>query len=64
LKKRHVLLILLLLVGAVLFWAYSKKNEPPVAPFARVKRETQPLLRGAGLRRVSQSVVGWSPWCC
>ena len=39
-KKRYVLLILLLFVGAVLFWAYARKNEPQVSPFARVKRET------------------------
>jgi len=40
LKKRYILLILLLLVGAVLLWAYARKNEPQVSPFARVKRET------------------------
>ena len=40
LKKRYVLLILLLLAGALLFWAYSKKNELASAPFAKVKRET------------------------
>jgi HlyD family secretion protein len=40
LKKRHVLLFLLLLLAAILVWAYTKKNEPPTVPFAKVKRET------------------------
>jgi HlyD family secretion protein len=40
LKKRHVLLILLLFLAAVVFWAYTKKNEPPRVSFAKVKRET------------------------
>ena len=39
-KKRYVLLILLLFVAAVVFWAYTKKNEPPRVSFAKVKRET------------------------
>ena len=39
-KKRHVLLILLLFLAAVVFWAYTKKNEPPRVSFAKVKRET------------------------
>jgi HlyD family secretion protein len=40
LKKRHVLLILLVFLAAVVFWAYTKKNEPPRVSFAKVKRET------------------------
>jgi HlyD family secretion protein len=40
LKKRHFLLILLLFLAAVVFWAYTKKNEPPRVSFAKVKRET------------------------
>ena len=39
-KKRHILLILLLLLCAVLLWAYARKSGPTVAPFAIVKRET------------------------
>ena len=39
-KKRHFLLILLLFLAAVVFWAYTKKNEPPRVSFAKVKRET------------------------
>ncbi|HXI39460.1 MAG TPA: efflux RND transporter periplasmic adaptor subunit [Bryobacteraceae bacterium] len=38
-KKRHFLLVVLLLAGAVVFWAYTKKNEPPKVSFAKVKRE-------------------------
>src|SRR5712664_2280413 len=37
LKKRHVLLLFL---AAAVFWAYTKKNEPPRVSFAKVKRET------------------------
>ena len=40
LKKRYVLLIVLLFLAAVVFWAYTKKNEPPRVSFAKVKRET------------------------
>lgn len=39
LKKRHVLLLLLVFLAAVVFWAYTKKNEPPRVSFAKVKRE-------------------------
>src|SRR5258708_2404746 len=39
LKKRHFLLILLLFVAAAVFWAYTKKNELPHIPFAKVKRD-------------------------
>src|SRR3989440_1026298 len=35
-----LLLILLLFLAAVVFWAYTKKNEPPRVSFAKVKRET------------------------
>ena len=37
LKTRHVLLILLFLVGALVFWAFAKKNEAPVVSFAKLK---------------------------
>ncbi len=39
-KKRHFLLILLLFLAAIVFWAYTKKNQPPRVPFTKVKRET------------------------
>jgi HlyD family secretion protein len=40
LKTRHILLILLVSVGAFVLWAFAKKNEPPVVSFAKLKRET------------------------
>jgi HlyD family secretion protein len=40
LKKRYFLLILLVLFGAIFFWAYTHKNEPPTVPLSKVKRET------------------------
>ena len=39
-KRRYVLLILLVTSRRLLIWAYTKKNEPPTVPFAKVKRET------------------------
>jgi len=40
LKKRRILLIALVLLAGIAFLAYTRKNEPPNVPFARVKRET------------------------
>jgi HlyD family secretion protein len=40
LKQRRFLLILLVFLAAIVFWAYTKKNEPPKVPFIKVKRET------------------------
>jgi HlyD family secretion protein len=40
LKRRYILLILLAPLALLGFWAYTKKNEPPVAPFVKAKRET------------------------
>ena len=39
-KTRHVLLILLIFVGALVFWAFAKRNEAPAVSFAKVKHET------------------------
>lgn len=39
-KRRYILLILLAPLALVGFWTYVKKNEPPVALFAKVRRET------------------------
>jgi HlyD family secretion protein len=38
--KRILLLSLLIPVVAVAWWAYQRKSEPPVVPFAAVRRET------------------------
>lgn len=39
-KRRYILLILLAPLALLGFWAYTKKNGPPEAPFVRVRRET------------------------
>src|SRR5215831_8997288 len=40
LKRRYILLILLAPLALLGFWAYTKKNEPPLAPFVKAQRET------------------------
>jgi len=40
LKRRNVLLVLLMLAAVIVFWAYSRKNEPAGVHFAKVQRET------------------------
>ena len=39
-KRRYILILVLAPLAALGFWAYTKKNEPPEAPFAKVRRET------------------------
>jgi HlyD family secretion protein len=40
LKRRYIVLLVLAPLAALGFWVYTKKNEPPEAPFAKVRRET------------------------
>ncbi len=39
-KRRYILLLVVAPLALLGFWAYTKKNEPPEAPFTRVRRET------------------------
>ena len=39
-KRRYIVMLVLVPLAALGFWAYTKKNEPPEAPFAKVRRET------------------------
>lgn len=39
-KRRYIVILALSPLAALSFWAYTKKTEPPEAPFARVRRET------------------------
>ncbi len=39
-KRRYIVLLAFAPLAALGFWAYTKKTEPPEAPFAKVHRET------------------------
>jgi len=40
LKRRYIVLFALAPLAVLAFWGYTKKSEPPEAPFAKVRRET------------------------
>jgi len=40
LKRRYIVYLAVAPLALVGFWAYTKKNEPPEMPFAKVRRET------------------------